>query len=192
MLLFSVCAFVVTIIVLGFLLILKRKSDNKLLEMVESGQDGDLLKIHHDYLKQRLELFTEYGTPDYTVVLKEHSIMDEVTVFSNSQLVLILGNPVSFMELLSCSFTDNQRILKGGAVFVKAERDSVDGLNGGESGETGANSRFEIITHNYNVVVNLADASNSVIKIPVGSNFAKVKEILNLLNGIIKKNRKTA
>ncbi|MFA5469468.1 MAG: hypothetical protein WC230_02060, partial [Bacteroidales bacterium] len=93
----------------------------------------------------------------------------------------------------SCTYTDNQRILKGEAAFVgklnNSETPSFSGLEFDTYNTTNLErssiSNKEIITHNYNLIIKLSDSSASVIKIPLGSNMDKVNELLEVINSII-------
>ena len=149
--------------------------------------------FQRNYRKQKREVIAKYGIPEFDLVLKEQSLADEIIVFGRTRRVMILGKMYSFSDFSSCTYTDNQRILKGEAAFVgklnNSESPSFSGLEFDSYNTTkferSSISNKEIITHNYNLIIKLSDSSASVIKIPLGSNMDKVNELLEVINSII-------
>ena len=149
--------------------------------------------LQPDYRRQKRALMQKYGNPTYNLVLKEEDLNEEIIIFGKTGRIMIQGKIFSLSDISSCTYTDNQRILKGEPTFMcKLDAGKMPSFTGFE-GETLQAACFkaknttnkEIITHNYSVIIKLRDPSASVLKIPMGSNREKVNELLEAINFFI-------
>lgn len=155
--------------------------------------------LHQKYDRQKRALLLKYGSPVYNLALKEQSLNNEIIVFEKSRRVMILGEIYAYSDFSSCTYTDNQRILKGEASFVtKLNAQETNLFTGFEydiyqtAGLEKSNiSNKDIITHNYSIIIKLNDSPTSIIKIPMGSNLEKVTELLGVINSIIEINSRS-
>ncbi len=173
-------------------------SGEKKLKKIQQKEEWEKERIvlQQRYRKQKRVITLKYGNPTYTLSLKEYNLNEEIMVFSRSRRVMLQGKIYFYSELSSCTYTDNQRILKGEAAFVsKSNTAETDSLRGFEYDtyhtscfESSVISDKEIITHNYNLIIKVKDPQVSIIKIPMGSNFEKVNELLGVMNSVINYN----
>jgi len=157
------------------------------------------------YNESRNELFDKYGAPTKVFVLAQYNLEKEIIVFEEAKRIWILGKDLPMKSILSCTFTDDKRIVKGeissitktkGGNMVK--RAVVgDVLLGGAGAIIGGSTakKSTIITqeddkiyHNYTVVINIDSISEPIINIPIGEYGNTVNEIVGVMNVII--NRK--
>ena len=159
----------------------------------EVGEIQQKKRPKPDYRRQKRALILKYGNPTYNLVLKEQNLNEEIIIFGKTRRIMIQGKLFSHSDILSCTYTDNQRILKGEATFLgKLDTRKMPSFRGFE-GDTNLAAYFEgnnvsnkeIITHNYTVIIKLRDPSASVLKIPMGSNWEKVNELLEAIKFFI-------
>lgn len=158
------------------------------------------------YNTKKDELVSKYGQPDKTIILEELNLEKEIIVFGKVNRIWLLGKDLPMSDILSCTFNDNQRIEKGGVSYETktstgnmAKRAIVGGVLTGGVGVVvgGATARKETtvkqendkVIHDYTVIININSLSEPIIKIPLGTDGAKVNEIVGLMNVIISRHK---
>ncbi len=158
------------------------------------------------YNAQKEELISKYGEPDKTFIFEELNLQKEIIVFGKVNRIWLLGKDLPMSDILSCTFNDNQRIEKGKVSYETktstgnmAKRAIVGGVLTGGVGAIvgGATARKETtvtqendkVVHDYTVVININSLSEPIIRISLGSDGAKVNEIVGLMNVIISRRK---
>lgn len=157
------------------------------------------------YNTKKDELVSKYGQPDKTIILEELNLEKEIIAFGKVNRIWLLGKDLPMSDILSCTFNDNHRTIKGSVSYETktstgnmAKRAVVGGVLTGGVGAVigGATARKETtvkqendkIVHDYTIIININSLAEPIIKIPLGADGAKVNEIVGLMNVII--NRK--
>ena len=65
------------------------------------------------YNNQKKQFLEVNGAPDKTIILKELDINSEIIAYENSKRVFIMGKEYAFKDIISCTFSDNPRVIKG-------------------------------------------------------------------------------
>lgn len=158
------------------------------------------------YNASRNELISKYGEPDKTFIFEELNLQKEIIVFGKVNRIWLLGKDLPMSDILSCTFNDNQHTVKGSVSYETktstgnmAKRAIVGGVLTGGVGAVvgGATARKETtvkqendkVIHDYTVIININSLSEPIVKIPLGSDGAKVNEIVGLMNVIISRNK---
>lgn len=158
------------------------------------------------YNASRNELISKYGEPDKAFIFEELNLQKEIIVFGKVNRIWLLGKDLPMSDILSCTFNDNQRIEKGSVSYETktstgnmAKRAIVGGVLTGGVGAVvgGATARKETtvkqendkVIHDYTVIININSLSEPIVKIPLGSDGAKVNEIVGLMNVIISRKK---
>jgi hypothetical protein len=154
----------------------------------------------YETLKQ--QFLTTNGTPDKTIVIDELDLNSEIHVYESSKRVFILGKEYAFKDVMSCTFSDNPRVIKGkitavtksnnGSVIGRAiVGDVVAGPAGAIIGGTTAKKNTEYIQgndktiHDYTVIININNIVEPIIRIHTGEDGKLTNEIVGLMNVII-------
>lgn len=158
------------------------------------------------YNNARNELISQYGQPDKTFIFEELDLNKEIIVFGKVNRIWLLGKDLPMKDILSCTFNDNQRIEKGKVSYETktstgnmAKRAVVGGVLTGGVGaviggatakkETTVNQENDKVYHDYTVIINVNSLSDPIVKIHLGSDGAKVNEIVGLMNVITNRNK---
>ncbi|WP_373147708.1 hypothetical protein [Parabacteroides distasonis] len=178
----------------------KRKQEEK-----KAQKQAEIERKTPIYNAKKDELVSKYGQPDKTIILEELNLEKEIIAFGKVNRIWLLGKDLPMSDILSCTFNDNQRVEKGSVSYETktstgnmAKRAIVGGVLTGGVGAVvgGATARKETtvkqdndkVMHDYTVIININSLSEPIVKIPIGSDGAKVNEIVGLMNVII--NRK--
>ncbi len=154
------------------------------------------------YNKSRTELINKYGNPVKAFVLEQYNLNKEIIAFEESKRIWICGNDFPMKSILSCTFKDDQTVVKGqitsttktnsGNMVKRAVVGDV--LLGGAGaiigGSTASKSTIttqenDKVVHDYTVVINVDSLSEPIIRVHIGSNEKTVNEIVGLMNVII-------
>lgn len=175
----------------------KKKKEQKRLEREQRIKEQT--EAYNNQKKQFLEV---NGTPDKTIILKELDINSEIIAYENSKRVFIMGKEYAFKDIISCTFSDNPRVIKGRVTAITKNKngnvigraivgDLVAGSAGAIIGGTTAKKHTEFIQgddrtiHDYTVIINMNSISEPVIRIHTGENGTLTNEIVGLMNVII-------
>ena len=71
-----------------------------------------------EYIAQKKQFLAANGTPDKTIVVRELDLNSEIHVYENSKKVFIMGKEYSFKDVLACSVSNQERIVKGNIISV--------------------------------------------------------------------------
>lgn len=181
----------------------KMKQTNEKVVIKRKAENEVKTTIYND---SRNKLISKYGEPDKTIILDEINLQKEIIVFGKSKRIWLQGKDLLMSDILSCTFTDNQRTIKGGASHETktstgnmAKRAIIGGVLTGGVGAVvgGATARKETIVkqendkviHDYTVIININSLSDPIVRITLGSNGTKVNEIMGLMNVIISRNK---
>lgn len=154
------------------------------------------------YNNQKNQFLEVNGTPDKTIIIKELDINSEIIVYENSNRVFIMGKEYSFKDIISCTFSDTPRVIKGKVTAITKNKngnvigraivgDLVAGSAGAIIGGTTAKKHTEFIQgddrtiHDYTVIINMNSISEPIIRIHTGDNGTLTNEIVGLMNVII-------
>lgn len=154
----------------------------------------------YEALKQ--QFFTANGTPEKTIVIDELDLNSEIHVYESSKRVFILGKEYAFKDVMSCTFSDNPRVIKGKITAVTKSKngsiigrtivgDVVAGPAGAIIGGTTAKKNTEFIqgndkiVHDYTIIININSIAEPVIRIHTGEDGKLTNEIVGLMNVII-------
>lgn len=154
------------------------------------------------YDSSKQKLIDKYGQPDKTILLDEFDLTKEIMAFGRINRIWLLGMDLPMGDILSCTFSDDQRVKKGEVTYETktntgnmAKRAVVGAVLSGSTGaviggttakkETIVKQGDDKIIHNYTVIVNINSLSNPIVRIPLGDDGQTVNEIVGLLNVII-------
>ena len=178
----------------------RRQEERKVQKQAEFEQKSPI------YNAQKNELISKYGQPDKSILFEELNLQKEIIVFGKVNRIWLLGKDLPMSDILSCTFNDNQHTVKGSVSYETktstgnmAKRAIVGGVLTGGVGAVvgGATARKETTVkqendkaiHDYTVIININSLSEPIVKIPLGSDGAKVNEIVGLMNVIISRNK---
>lgn len=157
----------------------------------------------YNSLKQ--QFLTTNGTPTKSIVIDELDLNSEIHVYEQTKKVFILGKEYSFKDIMSCTYSDNPRVIKGKVTAVtKSSNGSVIGRSivgdvvagpaGAIIGGTTAKKNTEYIqeddktVHDYTVIININSIAEPIIRIHTGERGKLTNEIVGLMNVIITRN----
>lgn len=178
----------------------KEAEKNKAIKLAE------VERIIQNYEIQKNDLIAKYGNPDAIVYIKEYDINEEIIVYETKKKVIIRGKEFAFIDILSCTFSDNPTMVKGKILSVsdtKTDNGNALGraiVGGAIAGPAGAiiggttakrqtqteyRQENDKIYHNYTVIINVNSISNPIIRINTGDNGRLTNEIVGLMNVVI-------
>lgn len=180
-----------------------RRRESEDLRLKEIDELNNVVIPAYNDLKN--SLFSKYGNPAKVVSFGQYQMEREIIVFEESKRIWICGKDLPMKSILSCTFSDDQKIVKG-EITSTTKTDSGnmvkravvgDVLLGGAGAIIGGSTaqRTTITTqgddkvyHNYTVIINIDSISEPIIRINIGADGNLVNEIVGLMNVII--NRK--
>ena len=161
------------------------------------------LKIQtEEYNALKQQFLATNGTPDKSLVISNLDLNSEIHVYESSKKVFILGKEYSFKDVISCTFSDNPRIVKGKITAVTKSKngsaigraivgDVVAGPAGAIIGGTTAKKNTEYIQeddktiHDYTVIINVNSIVEPIIRIHTKEDGKLTNEIVGLMSVII-------
>ena len=161
------------------------------------------LKIQtEEYNALKQQFLATNGVPDKSLVISDLDLNSEIHVYESSKKVFILGKEYSFKDVISCTFSDNPRIVKGKITAVTKSKngnvigraivgDVVAGPAGAIIGGTTAKKNTEYIQeddktiHDYTVIINVNSIVEPIIRIHTKEDGKLTNEIVGLMNVII-------
>lgn len=155
-----------------------------------------------EYKAQKEQFIATNGTPDKSIIIVDLDLNCEIHVYENSKKVFIMGKEYSFKDIMSCSISSRERIVRGnvtvntesnnGSVIGRAiVGDIIAGPAGAIIGGTTAKKQTEIrheddkVVRNYTVNITINSISDPIISIHTGENVKLTNEIVALMNVII-------
>jgi hypothetical protein len=157
------------------------------------------------YNESCTELINKYGNPTKVFVLEQYNIDKEIIAFEESKRIWICGKDFPMKSILSCTFTDDKKVVKGqitsttktnnknmlkravvGDVLLGGAGAVIGGTSASKSTVTTQND--DKVYHDYTVIINVDSLSEPIIRVYIGSDGKTVNEIVGLMNVII--NRK--
>lgn len=197
---------VIVIVVFFFIMmIVATQEEEKRKEIKEQARlkrEEKLKAQTEEYETLKQQFLTTNGTPDKTLVIDKLDLNSEIHVYESSKRVFIHGKEYAFKDVMSCTFSDNPRVIKGkitaitksknGSVIGRAiVGDVVAGPAGAIIGGTTAKKNTEFIqgndktVHDYTVIINMNSIVEPVIRIHTGEDGKLTNEIVGLMNVII-------
>lgn len=154
------------------------------------------------YNSDRNKLISKYGEPDKAIILEELNLNKEIIAFGKVNRIWVLGKDLPMGDILSCTFSDNPRVVKGKVTYDTktnggnmVKRAVVGNILLGDTGAiiggstanktTTATQENDKTYHDYTVIININSLSEPVLKVNLGEDGAKVNEIVGLMNVII-------
>lgn len=154
------------------------------------------------YEKEKQEQIASVGVADKTIILKENDINSEINVYESKRIVNIMGKDYDFKDILSCTFSDSPRTIKGKIIAeTKSKNGSVIGRSivgdvvagpagaiiGGTTAKknTVYHQEDDHVVHDYTVIININSISTPIVRIPTKENGKLTNEIVGLMNVII-------
>ena len=194
-------------------LVISSQKDNERIEEINRENRAVRIKLEEElqtivipaYNESRNKLIDKYGNPTKAFLLAQYNLEKEIIVFEEAKRIWILGKDLPMKSILSCTFTDDKKVVKGEiSSITKTKSGNMvkravvgDVLLGGAGAIIGGSTaqKSTIITqeddkiyHNYTVVINIDSISEPIINIPIGEYGNTVNEIVGVMNVII--NRK--
>lgn len=197
-----ISAFVIIFIIM-FVVAFKNETERtKRKEKARLEWQAKLKAKEDEYNAQKQQFITDNGQPEKSIIIEKLDMNSEIHVFENSKRVFILGKDYSFKDIISCTFSDNPRVIKGKVTAVTKSKngnvigraivgDVIAGPAGAIIGGTTAKKHTEYIQgddkteHDYTVIINVDSISEPVIRIHTGRNGKLTNEIVGLMNVII-------
>ena len=194
---------IVVAVIVGIVMGLLNASDDKeAAERLQKNREEELKAKTEAYNNQMQQFLTLNGTPDKTIILEKLDLSSEIHVYEKSKKVFILGKEYAFKDVISCTFSDSPRIVKGKITAVtKSKNGSVNGrsiVGDDEAGPAGAiiggvtakkNTEYiqedDKTIHDYTVIINMNSISDPIIRIHTGEKGRLTNEIVGLMNVII-------
>lgn len=154
------------------------------------------------YEAQKHAFLMKHGTPDKTIIVERYDINSEILVYENKKNLYLMGKDYGFNDIISCTFSDNSKIIRGKITSVTTSdtgntigRSIVGGVVAGSAGAIigGATSKKhtefkqddDTIIHDYTVIININSISEPVIRIHTGDDGRLTNEIVGLMNVIV-------
>lgn len=195
----------VFVVLFILLLISANKEEAKKKERAEQARlirEEKLKAKTEEYNALMQQFLSTNGTPDKTIVIDELDINSEIHVYEKTKKIFILGKEYSFKDVISCTFSDSPRVVKGKVTAVTKSKngnvigrsivgDVVAGPAGAIIGGTTAKKQTEYIQeddktiHDYTVIINMNSISEPIIRIHTGERGKLTNEIVGLMNVII-------
>jgi ABC-type multidrug transport system fused ATPase/permease subunit len=181
----------------------KREAQQKRSQELKAKREEDLkTRIIPAYNESRTELINRYGNPTKVFLLEQYNLNKEIIAFEESKRIWICGNDFPMKSILSCTFTDDKKIVKGQITSTTktnsgnmVKRAVVGDVLLGGAGAVigGSTARKSTITtqeddkvvHDYTVIINVDSLSEPIIRVHIGSDGKTVNEIVGLMNVII-------
>lgn len=178
----------------------EKRKEKKEQDRLEREEKLKAQTEEYETLKQ--QFLTTNGTPDKSIVIDKLDINSEIHVYESSKRVFIQGKEYAFKDVISCTFSDNPRVIKGKITAVTKSKNSsvidraivgdvVAGPAGAIIGGTTAKKNTEFIQgndktiHDYTVIINMNSIVEPVIRIHTGDDGKLTNEIVGLMNVII-------
>jgi len=194
---------IVVAVIVGIVMGLLNASDDKeAAERLQKNREEELKAKTEAYNNQMQQFLTLNGTPDKTIILEKLDLSSEIHVYEKSKKVFVLGKEYAFKDVISCTFSDSPRIVKGKITAVTKSKngsvigrsivgDVVAGPAGAIIGGVTAKKNTEYIQeddktiHDYTVIINMNSISDPIIRIHTGEKGRLTNEIVGLMNVII-------
>lgn len=184
-------------------------AQNAELEKSKRQQEQDRLRSEErlkaqreEYIALRQQFIAANGTPDKSLATKNLDLSSEIHVYEKEKKVFIFGKEYSFKDVISCTFSDSPRVIKGKVTAITKSKngnvigrsivgDVVAGPAGAIIGGTTAKKHTEYIQeddrtiHDYTVIINMNSISDPIIRIYTGEDGTLTNEIVGLMNVII-------
>ena len=171
-------------------------------EQLRLEREEKLKKQTEEYNALKQQFLATNGVPDKSLVISDLDLNSEIHVYESSKKVFILGKEYSFKDVISCTFSDNPRIVKGKITAVTKSKngnvigraivgDVVAGPAGAIIGGTTAKKNTEYIQeddktiHDYTVIINMNSIAEPIIRIHTGEDGKLTNEIVGLMRVII-------
>jgi len=186
----------------------KREDKDKKMKESEAEREAELQNvIIPAYNNARSQLIDKYGNPAKVFVLEQYNLDKEIIAFEESKRIWICGKDFEMKSILSCTFTDDVKVVKGQIISTTKTKSGNmvkravvgDVLLGGAGavigGSTAKKSTIttqedDKVYHDYTVVINVDSLSDPIIRVHLGSDGKTLNEIVGLMNVIIQRNRK--
>ena len=202
----EITIYIVLLIVFVSIIAIVSSVQNKKSEKIAQQQKEKRLKelenIAIKYSNDKKTFISENGIPDKTIILKEQDLTSEINVYEDKKIVFILGKKYHFNDIMSCTFTDNPRTIKGKISSVTSSdtgstigRSIVGGVIAGPAGAIIGGTTLEkhteykqgddITIHDYTVIININSIKEPIIRINTGDNGRLTNEIVGLMKVII-------
>lgn len=198
---------IVVVIVVFFIIMvivanLEEEKRKEKKEQARLKREEKLKAQTEEYETLKQQFLTTNGTPDKTLVIDKLDLNSEIHVYESSKRVFIHGKEYAFKDVMSCTFSDNPRVIKGKITAVTKSKngsvigraivgDVVAGPAGAIIGGTTAKKNTEFIQgndktiHDYTVIINMNSIVEPVIRIHTGEDGKLTNEIVGLMNVII-------
>ena len=197
---------IIGVICLGVLGVIKsneyeKEREKKKLKWREEKEER-LKARTEEYNAIKEKFLTTNGTPDKSIIIERLDLNSEIHVYEISKKVFILGKEYGFKDVISCTFSDNPRVIKGKITAVTKSKngsvigrsivgDVVAGPAGAIIGGTTAKKHTEFhqeddqTIHDFTVIINVNSISEPIIRIHTGRDGKLTNEIVGLMNVII-------
>lgn len=170
---------------------------------IEEEKERRREALAEEYCSSKQQFLTINGIPDKSILLNEElSLNSEIHVYESSKKVFILGKEYDFKDIISCTYSDNSKVIKGkttavtktgtGSVISRSiVGDVIAGPAGAIIGGTTAKKHTEFhqeddqTIHDYTVIINVNSISEPIIRIHTGRDGKLTNEIVGLMNVII-------
>lgn len=192
-------------IIAGLAFISSEEQENKRKQQAEKARKEREEKLRiktEEYNTQKQQFIAENGTPDKSIVIEQLDLNAEIHVYETSKQIFIQGKKYAFKDIMSCTFSDSPRVIKGKVTAVTKSKngdvigraivgDLVAGSAGAVIGGTTANKHTEFTqgedrtVHDYTVIITVNSISNPVLRIHTGERGKLTNEIVGLMNVII-------
>lgn len=165
-------------------------------------KEEELKEKKRIYEEQKQTFISTNGTPDKSIIIKDFDLNSEIHAYEKSQKIFIMGKEYSFNDIISCTLSDNSRIVKGKMTAVTKSKtgdvlgrsivgDVFAGPAGAIIGGSTADKHTEYIQeddktiHDYSVIININSISDPIVRINTGWRGKLANEIVGLMNVII-------
>lgn len=200
---YIVLAILLAILIYGVNWDNKRKKEMEIKRKENQRKKEEELKEKRKIYEEKQQAFINTnGTPDKSIIIKDLDLNSEIHVYEKSQKIFILGKEYSFQDIISCTLSDNSRIVKGKMTAVTKSKtgnvigrsivgDVLAGPAGAIIGGSTADRHTEFIQeddktiHDYTVIININSISEPIIRINTGWRGKLANEIVGLMNVII-------
>ena len=108
-----VCVFVLVAIIIVFK-ISEASAEEKKRKEKDLMERKEKLKVQtEEYNTLKQQFVNTNGIPDKSIMISKLDLNSEIHVYEKSKKVFILGKEFSFGDILSCTYSDNPRVVKG-------------------------------------------------------------------------------
>ena len=107
---------VIVIVVFFFIMMIvaiqeeEKRKEKK--EQARLKREEKLKAQTEEYETLKQQFLTTNGTPDKTLVIDKLDLNSEIHVYESSKRVFIHGKEYAFKDVMSCTFSDNPRVIK--------------------------------------------------------------------------------